>query len=255
MSAPPRLAVALMEWSLARSERAAVLGDLEENYTTRCESADRRAASSWYWRQTLRSVVPNLVRRFRRDKPFRQLVLGQGASAVALMVYFWASANRAPDSQMVAGLLAALYFINSRRLNWGDSPLEFTVRVVLDLTALASDFLNVGLPGMLVTIAGRPWGKAARTVWPDDAWIVRGPASPGELPFANLTTTVPNRKLGMSGLVLVTTIPSIRMSRRRPSSSFVRAGRRFDASSGGLRHCASSPRRMSRDARSRRRST
>ncbi|HKG95711.1 MAG TPA: permease prefix domain 2-containing transporter, partial [Gemmatimonadaceae bacterium] len=59
MSRPPRLA----EWLLARSahpdDRAAMLGDLAEEYAERGPDARR-----WYWGQALRSIAPNLAARF-----------------------------------------------------------------------------------------------------------------------------------------------------------------------------------------------
>lgn len=57
----------MAEWLLARTtaldDRAVVLGDLEEEFQTRT-SMGRSAARRWYWRQTVRSLVPNLRRRF-----------------------------------------------------------------------------------------------------------------------------------------------------------------------------------------------
>jgi hypothetical protein len=59
----PRRAERLMRWSLAPWERAAVLGDLEEETHAIANDRGAAAARQWYWRQTTRSVVPNVWRR------------------------------------------------------------------------------------------------------------------------------------------------------------------------------------------------
>jgi hypothetical protein len=65
MNPVPHRAERLVRWSLAPSERAAVLGDLEEEARTIAEDRGEYAARQWYWRQAARSVAPNLARRIR----------------------------------------------------------------------------------------------------------------------------------------------------------------------------------------------
>ena len=60
----PRLALWIHERSLRRSERDVVIGDLLEEFSARA-ARDRRHARQWIWQQTLRSLAPNLRRRFR----------------------------------------------------------------------------------------------------------------------------------------------------------------------------------------------
>jgi hypothetical protein len=59
----PARAERLMAWSLPPDERAAVLGDLEEEAKDIAEAQGGRAAARWYRRQVTRSLVPNVARR------------------------------------------------------------------------------------------------------------------------------------------------------------------------------------------------
>ncbi len=67
-ASPPRLAQWLIERSLPadRQERDAVLGDLAEEHAALEITRGPRAADAWYWRQTARSLAPNLLRRLSR---------------------------------------------------------------------------------------------------------------------------------------------------------------------------------------------
>ncbi len=64
----PRVALWLHEHSLAPDEREAVIGDLVEEFAVRA-AHDPRAARSWLWTQTCRSLAPNLRRRLRHPRP------------------------------------------------------------------------------------------------------------------------------------------------------------------------------------------
>jgi putative ABC transport system permease protein len=61
---PPRLALWLLTRSLDVGDREAVLGDVLEEFQA-LSAVDRREARRWIWRQTRRSIWPNLVRRTR----------------------------------------------------------------------------------------------------------------------------------------------------------------------------------------------
>jgi putative ABC transport system permease protein len=52
-----------MAWSLPKADREAILGDLLEEFATLAARAGSSDASRWYWRQTRRSLLPNLRRR------------------------------------------------------------------------------------------------------------------------------------------------------------------------------------------------
>ena len=61
---PPALAERLLGWSCPAADRAAMLGDLAEEYATHlAPSLGRRRARRWYWAQALRSLPPNARRR------------------------------------------------------------------------------------------------------------------------------------------------------------------------------------------------
>ena len=69
-AAPPRIAQWLVEKTLPPdpAERDAVLGDLAEEHAALAERDSRRAADRWYWRQAARSLGPNLLRRWTRQR-------------------------------------------------------------------------------------------------------------------------------------------------------------------------------------------
>jgi len=62
---PPRLAAWLLHRSAPDFDREAILGDLTEEFATRCSREGRNAATRWYWRQTRQSLIPNVRRRFQ----------------------------------------------------------------------------------------------------------------------------------------------------------------------------------------------
>jgi hypothetical protein len=198
-----------MEWSLAPHERGAVLGDLEEGFANRAEAFGDRAATAWYWRQTLRSIGPNLLRRLRRDKPFQQAWLQQFVAAGVLAVFCFGFPDGRVDSQAATGWFAAMCFVNSGRIPWLDGGPTLLARILMNFVALA--VMSIACPplAILMAFAVRPRKPSAPAPWPPDAWIVRGPASPGELPFSHLAAIVPNRPLGLSGLVLATSAPLV----------------------------------------------
>ncbi len=78
---PPRLAVWLHERSLGREDREAVIGDLLEGFASRA-IRDPRLARQWVWLQTLRSLAPNLHRRWFVQRPAASEPLPQGGRIV-----------------------------------------------------------------------------------------------------------------------------------------------------------------------------
>jgi hypothetical protein len=85
----PRRAERLAIWSLPPRDRATILGDLQEGFLETAAEQGERAATNWYWRQTLTSVGPNLIRRLRGDK--RRLgMFKSGLSTIAVSVLFLA---------------------------------------------------------------------------------------------------------------------------------------------------------------------
>ena len=64
----PRIAEWLVERTLPNdpAERDAVMGDLAEEHANIHARHGTAAADAWYWRQTLASIRPNLLRRFTR---------------------------------------------------------------------------------------------------------------------------------------------------------------------------------------------
>lgn len=85
---PPRFA----EWLVARSlrsgacDRDAVLGDLAEEFHDMAERRGAPAARRWYWRQTVRSIGPNLARGWRRRPP-EQAEAGRGSNLMETLLF------------------------------------------------------------------------------------------------------------------------------------------------------------------------
>jgi putative ABC transport system permease protein len=69
---PPSLARRLLLWLLPPPDRAAILGDLDEEFAHRRRVAGPRAAARWYWRQVLTSVPPALRLRHRARRRGRE---------------------------------------------------------------------------------------------------------------------------------------------------------------------------------------
>jgi predicted permease len=74
---PPRLALWLHERSLHSTEKDVVIGDLLEEFD-RLSAADAGSARRWFWMQTLRSILPNLRRRFSYSNPTRDVTRAKG---------------------------------------------------------------------------------------------------------------------------------------------------------------------------------
>jgi hypothetical protein len=130
---PPRWAERLLRWSLAPDERAAVLGDVQEEFAAIADNDPARAVR-WYWLQTLTSVIPNIARQIRNqwaearyvvneeDRRARHRRLIGGASWTVLM-------------GIIFGLLAARYPAHAD--DWLESGLAFaSLGVLLAISSL-----------------------------------------------------------------------------------------------------------------------
>lgn len=105
-AAPPPLARWLVERTTVAADRAAVLGDLAEEFHTLVASDGAGAARRWYRRQALRSLVPNLRRRLRApaivpgpDSPSRGTLM---TSLLQDLRFGWRSLRRRPLVTLVA---------------------------------------------------------------------------------------------------------------------------------------------------------
>lgn len=93
---PPRPAAWLAGISVPPSDRANLLGDLEERFSARAAAGTERDARCWYWEQTLRIVVvlgprrlagalPRLIAPGTARAAFRSLVRSPAASAASVL--------------------------------------------------------------------------------------------------------------------------------------------------------------------------
>lgn len=192
---PPRLAEQLLRWSLSRSERPAVLGDLQEEFDELATASDPKTAARWYWRQTITSVGPNLARAFRHqlflvtrvvndaDRRSRRWRLGIGASifAAGLTIGRWLVHTRHdPDwfeniaPFLVAGILVTLtatyrampFSGRSRRgrianaLYWLSVPFTFAQSWTGHPLSIAAEMLRYGIWSLCTLF----W------MWPSRTW-------------------------------------------------------------------------------------
>jgi hypothetical protein len=121
--APPRLAERLLTWSLAPDERAAVLGDLAEEFSERADWTGEPAARRWYWHQALTSIAPNALRRFEQDSRRRGLTPAGSAALLLLWLMFAVQLVAGPliprsaVFQLVQGLAVVLLLWGAFRQN------------------------------------------------------------------------------------------------------------------------------------------
>jgi len=214
---PPRLAERLVRWSLAREERTAVLGDLAEEFGEELQHAGDRAARRWYWRQTITSVAPNVVRRIRNDEDKRFL------RGLWLLIIWtpWIGGEtwKAWHSvSLVVLALAGLAAFLTLSPVFGRHPRQAQVRVLRPLFVLfaatwlvrglypAPTLVAIELKYLLAPAAVLLFAVLLWPWWPPDPplaeFFVRPRPAPDQDPLMLLTLTVPNLPLGLSGLVV-----------------------------------------------------
>ncbi|NOX82883.1 MAG: hypothetical protein GXP06_07835 [Alphaproteobacteria bacterium] len=86
--APPQLARALIVIMASAPERAALIGDMEEEFAQQSQRSPHRARA-WYWRQTAISA-PYLALKRLRSEQTRRLGVALGATLGAfLLIHYW----------------------------------------------------------------------------------------------------------------------------------------------------------------------
>jgi hypothetical protein len=228
---PPRRAERLARWSLAPWERAAVLGDLAEEFHAIEATRGHRAARRWYWRQTIVSIWPNVLRRVQRDerrqKQLRHCAQNMLFGVSMLALYYLADRNDPRRASTVFGIPVVVCYASlllgagvqaaaalfSERVEMARS--QRRVRAGLATVLLALLCLSLISPPslawqwlggyallFLVVESLRLWPR-----WrPDPAPAVFSVGSKGERPLtpdAQVLTSVPNKPLGMSDLLLL----------------------------------------------------
>jgi predicted permease len=104
-SRPPRLAESLLALTTTDDERAAILGDLSEEFAQLTATSGVRAARRWYVKQTLMSIAPNLLRRFQSVSPNRlqDPRRARMSSMLQDLKFAWRLLRRRPALAVVAG--------------------------------------------------------------------------------------------------------------------------------------------------------
>ena len=131
---PPRIAHALLAVSAGASDKAALIGDLEEEFGQRSRKSPR-AARAWYWRQTSLSLPHLLLERMRTERMRR---LGIAALAV-LAGFIFVSAWEITVARNAARGFAGL----------SETPSFVAVRIVY----LAAQMFGVAAAGGLIAVA------------------------------------------------------------------------------------------------------
>jgi hypothetical protein len=228
---PPALAERLMRWSLAPDERPAVLGDLEEEFSAIAAKEGESAARRWYYRQTVTSATPNLVRALRRayqqafgapemraaQKSTRTgALLTIGLGVVMATVHHWG--EKKPWGPMdwwllILGfaLLALSYFETGNRRS---KPGEGAIRLVLILVWLWQTGKNDNIAFGAAVLSS----LEILRVWPLALWPIRRRIPPQ---YSVLTPIVHFRQRDGS-LYATTTIASTPGSMERPTLGFGR---------------------------------
>ena len=219
----PRRAERLASWSLAPWERVAVLGDLAEEFHEIQATRGERAAHRWYWRQTIASIWPNVLRRLKGDERRRKqlansgwnmawasfmVVLSDGSStiewfgispAVLWLTLLFTSALGAAQALFSERVQMLRSQLKIRRLV-AAAGLAFVVFVVVP-TSAASRWIMAWGAIVLFLEALRLWPR-----WRPDApptEIVVGVRTESPAPDRpQVLTKVPNIPLGLSDLVL-----------------------------------------------------
>jgi len=188
--APPRAAERLLRWSLAPDERAAVLGDVQEEFAAIAET-DHARAFRWYWRQTATSVVPNIVRQVRnqwadarrvideQDQRSRRRRLIGGLSWMAFVAVLFGGlaiafprVNSVPEALIFAipGAMAVLTYFY-RAMPVGSRSRRAQITQFLCFTSMAVGFLHI--PSLETTRSGIWLVVLLLWMWPQAMWPFR----------------------------------------------------------------------------------
>jgi hypothetical protein len=227
-------------WSLAPAERQTVLGDLHEEFVHLRDRAGAATARRWYWKQTVRSIVPNALRRYRNDERrqkechqgLRILVLGlmmglmSLAHTVTLRGNFGAGFGWPYFAlYTLSGTFAVVRAIFSKRARFfaAQQRAQWWIAGGLFVALLAMSWMfriylwdhrgDEPVPAIYwLAVAAITAASASATFWP---WWPKDPAPPPPTEFFVrktarsddeegrwMTVAVPNTPLGLSGLVL-----------------------------------------------------
>ncbi len=106
---PPRLLEWLVAVTCVEHDRAAMIGDLAEEYRETLRSRGAAAAMRWYCGQAFSSIVPNMSRRLRSFSPYQ--IPNQRSDRMSSMLqdlkFAWRLLLRRPALAAVAGLSLA----------------------------------------------------------------------------------------------------------------------------------------------------
>jgi putative ABC transport system permease protein len=93
---PPRLSRAVIRWASPPTDRECILADFDEEFAARQRESGANAARAWFRRETLRSLVPLLVRRVVARNARRTRGDGMWTDALTDVRYAARLARRGP---------------------------------------------------------------------------------------------------------------------------------------------------------------
>jgi PAS domain-containing protein len=223
---PPARAERILRWSLARAERDAVLGDMQEEFASIEQRGGVSAARFWYWRQAITSILPNAVRRMRNDerraKAIRVGLCYMALGLLSTLVHqAWRHRPQDPSEDLLGvmwlstgalGIVRALFAKRARLFKAQQKALTLLlVAIVVGVMMLSwaqelDDRTGLQLVwAFLLLFAGMnlwPWWPRDPAPLPPVEFAVRRKAACDEDRRKWLPVAVPNEPLGMSGLVL-----------------------------------------------------
>ena len=143
VAAPPVLAQILMNLLAPKGLRENLLGDMQEAYY-HAETASRRAAANWYWRQTLLSLPSFISQRIKTERNKKRLVAALFVVVAFALINAWDIYIARGSSQTLAAQ--------------GYAPPLFYIRALYFLVQM----LGVAAVGAVITAAAVRMGSAPR---------------------------------------------------------------------------------------------
>jgi hypothetical protein len=243
ISRPPRLASALLAFVADQKERSFLIGDLAEEFHDVGLDRGWRAASRWYWSQTLRSTAPLIVARLTSEQTTRSVgatIVGF-VTAIASATIFGAILNAIlgfrSDATLgtIAMVVTACALVSSTCAGWASTwasgGLRRRTMMLIGLVVVVPDIVYaVRSPGahelpwtllplslaIIATCAGLAFGGRSEIVDQEFKLLIARPFVP---PFA--ARQIVERRLGRDHGTWRRRLDHLRMANSKVSGSFL----------------------------------
>jgi hypothetical protein len=225
ISRPPRLASALLAFVADQKERSFLIGDLAEEFHDVGLDRGWRAASRWYWSQTLRSTAPLIVARLTSEQTTRSVgatIVGF-VTAIASATIFGAILNAIlgfrSDATLgtIAMVVTACALVSSTCAGWASTwasgGLRRRTMMLIGLVVVVPDIVYaVRSPGAHEL----PFGGRSEIVDQEFKLLIARPFVP---PFA--ARQIVERRLGRDHGTWRRRLDHLRMANSKVSGSFL----------------------------------